>query len=119
MSVADLTKFAHVPGLKAVYHHGPITIYDTSGLGVTRESEGFVGERSMGLGTLGDAVRGAVMAALILALRRRLAWVVSAAREAGAVATGIAAMAITILVGGLFFGLRIMPWGPVSLSVPS
>lgn len=111
MSVADLTKFAYVPGLKAVYHHGPITIYDTSGLGVTGESEGFVGERSMGLGTVGDAVWGAVMAALILALRRRLAWVVSAAREAGAVATGIAGMAITILVGGLFFGLRIMP-GP-------
>ena len=118
MSVADLTKFAYVPGLKAVYHHGPITIYNTFRSGCDWRI-GRVCRRTLhGAGHIGDAVWGAVMAALILALRRRLAWVVSAAREAGAVATGIAGMAITILVGGLFFGLRIMP-GPVSLSVPS
>ena len=34
ITVADVAKFAHVPGLKAVYHHGPVTIYDTAGLGV-------------------------------------------------------------------------------------
>ena len=40
---ADVAKFAHVPGLKAVYHHGPVTIYDTSGLGVAPKRAGFTG----------------------------------------------------------------------------
>ncbi len=31
---AELTKFDNVAGLHAVYRHGPIVIYDTSGLGV-------------------------------------------------------------------------------------
>jgi hypothetical protein len=31
---AELTKFDNVAGLHAVYRHGPIAIYDTSGLGV-------------------------------------------------------------------------------------
>jgi hypothetical protein len=31
---AELTKFDNVAGLRAVYRHGPIVIYDTSGLGV-------------------------------------------------------------------------------------
>ena len=30
ITVADVSKFAHVQGLTAVYHHGPVTIYDTS-----------------------------------------------------------------------------------------
>jgi hypothetical protein len=33
---AELTKFDNVDGLRAVYRHGPIVIYDTSGLGVRR-----------------------------------------------------------------------------------
>jgi hypothetical protein len=31
---AELTKFDNIAGLRAVYRHGPIVIYDTSGLGV-------------------------------------------------------------------------------------
>ena len=41
ISMADVAKFAHVPGLKAVYHHGPVTIYNTSGLGVVSKRAGF------------------------------------------------------------------------------
>jgi hypothetical protein len=108
---AELAKFAHVRGLEAVYHHGPVTIYDTSGLGVTSTREGLVGTRSMGLGTLGDALWGAAVALVAFALRRRLAWLASLAREAGAVGSGVCVMAITIIIGGLLFGLRLMP-GP-------
>ena len=60
ITVADVAKFAHVPGLKAVYHHGPVTIYDTSGLGVVRKQAGFTGDHKMGLGPL-DAILGAVV----------------------------------------------------------
>jgi hypothetical protein len=111
ITAADLAKFAYVPGLRAVYHHGPVTIYNTAGLGVAPVREGFVGERPMGLGRLGDALCGAVMAGLILALRRRLAWVRSAAQDIGPLGVGVSVMAVTTLVGGVLFGLRLIP-GP-------
>ena len=111
ISIAALSKFSRVPGLRAVYHHGPVTIYETAGLGVAREQDGFVGEHSMGLGIPGDALWGALMAALILALRRRLTRIRSTARDVGALGVGVIVMAITILVGGVLFGLRLMP-GP-------
>lgn len=109
ITAADLTKFAHVRGLRAVYHHGPVTIYDTAGLGVVPLREGFVGERPMGLGKFGDALWGAVMAGLVLALRRRLAWVRSSAQDIGPLGVGVSLIAVTTLVGGVLFGLRLMP----------
>jgi hypothetical protein len=111
ITAADLTKFSHVPGLRVVYHHGPVTIYDTAGLGAVPQRDGFVGARPMGLGRLGDALWGAVMAGLVLGLRRWLAWVRSAARDIGPLGVGISLMAVTTLVGGVLFGLRLMP-GP-------
>jgi hypothetical protein len=110
ITVADVAKFAHVPGLKAVYHHGPVTIYDTSGLGVAAKQAGFTGDRRMGLGPL-DAILGAVVVLLILLLRRRLAWVKSAARDIGVLGTTLAVMALTIFVGGVLLEFRVMP-GP-------
>jgi hypothetical protein len=111
ITAADLAKFAYVPGLRAVYHHGPVTIYNTAGLGVAPVREGFVGERPMGLGRLGDALWGAVMAGLILALRRWLAWVRSAAQDIGPLGVGLSVMAVTTLLGGVLFGLHLIP-GP-------
>ena len=111
ISAAALAKFSRVPGLMTIYQHGPVTIYDTAGLGVKEERNGFVGHYSMGLGTLGDALCGAMLAALIWAVRRRLRWVRYAAHDAGAVGTGVSAIAVTTLVGGVLFGLRLMP-GP-------
>ena len=105
-----MAKFAHVPGLTAVYHHGPVTIYDTAGLGVTPEWNGFTGYHTMGLGSL-DAVLGAVVVLLILLIRRRLAWVKSTARDIGVLGTALAAITITIFIGGALFALRLMP-GP-------
>ena len=110
ISAADITKFAHVQGLKAVYHHGPVTIYDTAGLGVAPARYGFRGYHGMGAGLL-DAVLGAVAVLLILRFRRRLAWVKPAIRGLGVLGTSLAVMAITIFVGGVLFALRLMP-GP-------
>ena len=110
LTVADLAKFAHVPGLKAVYHHGPVTIYDTSGLGVSPEWNGFRGYHRMGLGPL-DAILGAAVTLLIFLFRRRLVWVKSTARDLGVLGTTLAVIALTIFVGGALFYLRVMP-GP-------
>jgi hypothetical protein len=108
---ANLTKFAHVTGLTVVYHHGPVTIYNTAGLGVAPVREGFVGFHHMGLGMPGDALCGAVLALLILALRRKLAWVRPAAHDIGPVGVAVSVIAITTLVGAVLFGLRVTP-GP-------
>jgi hypothetical protein len=110
ITVADVAKFAHVPGLKTVYHHGPVTIYDTAGLGVVPEWKGFRGYNTMGLGLL-DAILGAVVVLLILLFRRRLAWVKSTARDIGVLGTALAVIAISIFIGGALLGFRLMP-GP-------
>jgi hypothetical protein len=110
ITLADVTKFAHVPGLKAVYHHGPVTIYDTAGLGVVPVRKGFRGYHTMGLG-LSDAILGAVAVFLIMLFRRRLSWVKSTARDIGVLGTALAVMAIIIFLGGALFALRLMP-GP-------
>jgi len=111
ITMADIAKFAHVPGLKAVYHHGPVTIYDTSGLGVVPKQAGFTGDHKMGLGPPLDAVLGAVAVLLILLIRRRLAWVKSTVRDIGALGITLAVIAITIFVGGALLEFRLMP-GP-------
>src|SRR5581483_3877248 len=111
ISQGNLTKFRTAPGLDVVYQHGPVTIYSTAGLGGKPARDGFVGHRSMGLGRRGDFLWGAAMAGLILALRRRLSWLRSAARDIGPLGVGVSAVAVTILIGGVLFGLRLMP-GP-------
>jgi hypothetical protein len=111
ISSAALAKFAHVPGLKAVYDHGPVIIYDTAHLGTGPETDGFTGDRSMGAGTLGDGLLGAAAMAGAFALRRRLRWLKNAALDVGALGVGLAFMAVVVLAGGALFGLLIMP-GP-------
>jgi hypothetical protein len=110
ITVADIAKFAHVPGLKAVYHHGPVTIYNTERLGVKFERKGFRGYHPMGLGSF-DAILGAGAVLLILLFRRRLAWLKWVAWNIGVLGTMLAVMAISIFVGGALFGLHLMP-GP-------
>jgi hypothetical protein len=110
ITAADVAKFAHVPGLKAVYSHGPVTIYDTAGLGVVPERKGFRGYHAMGLGT-GDAILGAVLVLLIYLIRRRLTWVTSAARDLGVLGATLAVVAATIFIGAALFAFRLMP-GP-------
>jgi hypothetical protein len=121
ITAADVAKFAHVPGLKAVYHHGPVTIYDTSGLGVVPRQAGFTGDHTMGLGPL-DAILGAVIVLLVLLVRRRLAWVTSTARDLGFIGTTLAVMAIAIFVGAALLEFSLMSgpaftWGAVATSL--
>jgi len=110
ITAADVDKFAHVLGLKAVYRHGPVTIYNTAGLGVVPERKGFLGYHAMGLGSL-DAIVGALLVLLIYLVRRRLTWVTSAARHLGVLGTTLTVMAATIFVGAALFAFRLMP-GP-------
>lgn len=107
----DLSKFAHVPGLKAAYHQGPISIYSTAGLGVPAIRDGYTGNRSIGFGTIGDFVLGLILAGLIFALRSRLRWIGAAARDAGGVGVSVTLMAVTILLSSGLFELGLMP-GP-------
>jgi len=110
ITAADVAKFAHVPGLRAVYRHGPVTIYDTAGLGVVPERKGFLGYHVMGLGAV-DAILGAVLVLLIYLMRRRLRWVTSAARDLGVLGTTLTVMAAIIFIGAALFAFRLMP-GP-------
>lgn len=111
LTVEDLTKFAHAPGITVVYHHGPVTIYDTAGLGVVTKRAGFTkSNQTMGLGPF-DAILGAVSVLLILLIRRRLAWVKSTAQDIGVLGTTLAVIAIAIFIGGVLFAFRLMP-GP-------
>ncbi|MFN8033363.1 MAG: hypothetical protein U0Q47_08705 [Mycobacterium sp.] len=41
---AQLAKFDNVPGIKEIYRHGPISIYDMKGLGVPEQRNGWYGE---------------------------------------------------------------------------
>jgi hypothetical protein len=111
ITTANLAKFSHVPGLKAVYQHGAVTIYSTAGLGVTSTRDGFTGQRSMGLGRLGDGIWGAVSVLLVWGLGRWFARTRFVAPCLGRLEIGLSVMAITTLVGGALFGLRLMP-GP-------
>lgn len=111
ITAANLTKFSHVRGLKVVYHHGPVIIYSTAGLGVRPAREGFIGHRPMGLGRLGDALWGAAMAGLVLLLCRRFARGGATVREVGLPGVAVSVLAATTLIGAAFFGLRLMP-GP-------
>ncbi len=110
ITAADVAKFAHVPGLRAVYRHGPVTIYATAGLGVAPEWNGFRGHHAMGLGPV-DAILGAVVVLLLWLIRRRLAWVTSTVRDIGVLGTTVAVLAITVFIGGALLALRVLP-GP-------
>jgi len=107
---ADVGKFAHVRGLTMVYRHGPVTIYDTAGLGVARSFGGDRRKLRMDSGPW-DAVAGVGVVLLILLCRRRLTWVSAWRRDIGGLATTLAGIALAIFIGGALFALRLMP-GP-------
>jgi hypothetical protein len=111
LTAADLDKFSHVKGLTAVYHRGPVTIYDTAGLGVKPDPTGFTRERSMGFGKAGDALCGGAIVALAFAMRRRLDWLTRFVRNADVLGLTVAGMAAITLAGVALFGLRVIP-GP-------
>jgi hypothetical protein len=112
ISPQALAKFAHVRGITAVYHNGPITIYDTVGLGVAEKFSGFVGSRSMDLSEPLSAILGALAGALLVLMlffRKRPSRTDITVHNGGIVGYGVAFVTVTIFVGGLLFGLRVMP----------
>lgn len=111
LTTGELTKFAHVPGLKAVYHLGPVTIYSTAGFGVAPDPTGFTGNRAMGLGGVGDFLAGILVYVIGFLARRRLKWLLLLARESSAIGAVVIMLAFLIIVGGALFSLRAMP-GP-------
>ncbi len=117
LSGADLAKFAHIPGLTAIYHKGPVTIYDTAGMGVPPQHRGYTGVRAMGLGAVGDFLLGVVVAALVLAFRRRLRGLSAITREAGFLGAALVVIGAVIVVGAIAFALRWVPGPYFSLGV--
>jgi hypothetical protein len=124
ISAAALAKFKNAPGLAVVYHHGPIAIYDTAGLGVAKTKDGFAGSRPMGPSPPLQVVAGAITVLLLfLVLRRQSSMIVREMNNAGIAAWGLAVVALMIFAGGLLFGLRWMPGpdftlGAAAMSLP-
>ena len=111
ISLAALTKFTSAPGLTAVYQHGPVAIYSTAGLGVRMVREGFTGNKSMGFAAPIQLLAGAIFGLLPFLFRRKWAFIARTLMDAGAAGSGVAVMALIILVGFPLFGLLLMP-GP-------
>jgi hypothetical protein len=95
----QLTKFDRVPAIKLIYRHGPISIYDLKGLGLTDYRNGWTG-RTPALGVVQQVAVGlAVGLLLAFAIRSRywprIVGQVSVARRA----FGPALMAVVLLAG--------------------
>jgi hypothetical protein len=94
-----LTKFADVPGIVAVYRHGPVAIYDLQGLGGASPTHGWTGTARPHPGR--DALLGGLIGALILwqraAVRRGVRAWLETLGGTGAAATG---MALVVLLTG-------------------
>jgi hypothetical protein len=65
----ELTKFDSVPGIREVYRHGPISIYDLSGLGVSDVRSGWFGQART-LRTSTQAVVGLLLGVALAAVGR-------------------------------------------------
>lgn len=70
---AQLTKFDSVPGIEAVYRHGPVTIYDLRKLGIAVTLSGRLAVTPQ-IAMLEEMILGAVGGLLFLALRRSRLW---------------------------------------------
>ncbi len=94
----QLTKFDRVPAIKLIYRHGPISIYDLKGLGLTDYRNGWTG-RAPPLGVAQQVAVGlAVGLLLAFAIRSRfwprIVWQASVARRVfGPALTGVVLLA--------------------------
>lgn len=68
----QLAKFDRVPGIKTVYRHGPVSIYDLKGLGLSEYRSGWIGPKPVFRPLDQVAVGLMVGLALALAMRSRL-----------------------------------------------
>lgn len=109
----ELTKFDSVPGIKLLYQHGPISIYDLKGLGVKELRNGWYGEtpRVSLLTQLAVGLLGGLLVGLTLHSRLRPRLGAMARRwydDAGApltlatVLAGATLLSITLLLLGIW-----------------
>jgi hypothetical protein len=111
---AALRKFASVPGITAIYHDGPITIYDAAGLGLANEVTGFVGSRRTDLGEPLSVAFGVVagcLGLLVIYRRRRQPRRVERVEETDAFGLAVSAVAAAIFISAMLFAFRAIP-GP-------
>ena len=110
---AQLAKFDKVPGIKEVYRHGPISIYDLKGLGVPELRNGWYGE-TPSISLVRQLALGLILGLLFAFLPRSRIWprvvkVVRRLRKAagpalvGAIAfAGAAIISATLLLLGIW-----------------
>ena len=70
---AQLAKFDKVPGIKEIYRHGPISIYDLKGLGVPEQRNGWYGETPK-VGLVRQLALGVLVGLLFVFIPRSRIW---------------------------------------------
>lgn len=118
LSHAQLTKFAHVPGIRVVYRDGPVTIYDLGGLGVPAIQDGWHGPTPPRPTVLIQLVVGLV-GGLVVATMVRPGWIVNHAAQrfrsaAGpsltfaAVVASLCVASVMLLMSGIWLGAPVL-----------
>jgi len=116
LTAAGLTKFVSVPGIVAVYHHGPVSIYDLSGLGTGARPHGWTG-------TWQDRPWLDVLAGLLIALLivRRLGavrgWAQATLPALGGAGAAGSIMAAVVLLTGASTVIGFRPGPPFTLAL--
>lgn len=113
---AQLAKFDNVPGIKEIYRHGPISIYDLAGLGVPEQRNGWYGETPR-VGLAEQLVLGVFLGLLFVFVPRSRLWprlvrlVKRLRRAAGPALLGGIALAGTAIVSAtlLLLGIWMTP----------
>lgn len=112
LTEAQLAKFDHVPGIKEVYRHGPISIYDLKDLGLPEQRNGWYGE-TPSVSLVRQLVLGLVFGLLIAFGPRSRLWprvvrvVKRLRRAAGPSLLGGIALASTAIVSAVLILLGI------------
>jgi hypothetical protein len=107
---AELTKFDNVPGIHAVYRHGPIVIYDLSGLGVPELRTGWWGEippLSVPIQLVTGSLLGLALTLVMSVFIKNARSFLSAAGPSLTLAASVGALCVTevtMLLGHLWLG---------------
>lgn len=124
LSRGDLAKFDHVPGIKEIYRHGPISVYDLGGLGVPAVRSGWT-ERLAPTSVPTQAGLGFLLGIAVTLLsrcnpgRRAFGFVRSAYTAAGPLLVVPLALAVVCVASVLMIlsGIWLGPWIFVALLV--